>query len=140
MSKGKPSSRSARVMESRRIAQRERAALEREYRERLTQEVAIDGTFYQAMLIDAAVSCALDISIITRRFLQCCATSGELERCSKARAQLSRLLGQLNVAPKSESEPATGPSLESWLEDWRTKQKPQDGPIPPDSGRSEVQS
>ena len=140
MSEGKPSSRSARVMESRARAQRERAAMAADFRERLKKELAIDGSASQQALIDAAVSAHVEIAVVAGRFLRCCATSDELERCSLARAQLSRVLRQLNAAPKSESEASTGPSLESWLQDWRTRQKPQDGPIPRDSGPSGGQS
>jgi hypothetical protein len=115
-------SRSARVVESRARAQRERAAMAANFQARLRAELVPDGSITQEMLILSASSAATEISVLSRKFLQCCATTPELARLGKARGELSRTLRLLGVAPKGESEPNAGPKLDDWLKDWREKQ------------------
>jgi hypothetical protein len=141
---GKPngagSSRNARIIESQRLACRERAVLSKNYRRRLMAELKIDNTFAQSMLIDTAVSAAVEVTVLTRRFLMCRITATDLERLAKVRGQLARLLAQLTGASKNgDSEPNAPPTLEAWLQDWRAREKPQDGPIPPQRDPTEVQ-
>jgi hypothetical protein len=137
---GAAGSRSTAVTGNNLAAQERRVRLAADFRARLVADLAPDGSAARDALVDTAVSCYVEVAELTSRFLRARARGSDMERCSKARAQLSRVLGQLNVAPKSEIEPNAGPSLESWLQNWRTKQKPHDGPIPPDPGPSEVQS
>jgi hypothetical protein len=97
MSERRPSSRSARVMESRARAQAERAEMDADARARLERELKIDGSFSQARLIDTAVSCSVEISVISKRFVRCCATSEEMSRLQVARGQLARALKLLGL-------------------------------------------
>jgi hypothetical protein len=52
-----------------------------------------------------------------------------MDRCSLARAQLSRTLRQLGVEPKGESERPAGKNLNDWLQTRRARQSPQEEPI-----------
>src|SRR5437016_3976782 len=92
--------RSPRVMKNRALAQQERMALARDFRERLTRDVSIDGSAAQAALIDAAVSAYVEISVVSARFLRCSATGDQMQRLSLARGQLTRALRLLGMAPR----------------------------------------
>jgi hypothetical protein len=129
---GEAGSRSKRVMASRALAMAERAAMARDFRERLTRELALDGSAAQEALLDAAVSARVEIAVIAGRFLRCCATSDEMDRLQRARGELNRTLRMLGVAPRSGAEPDNAPKLETWVADWRSRQKPQDGAVSAD--------
>jgi hypothetical protein len=129
---GAGGSRSRRVMESRARAQRERAAMAADFRVRLTRELVSDGSIAQEVLIQSAASAATEIFVLSAKFLRCAATAAELDRLGRARSELNRTLRLLGVAPRSAAEPNTGPKLETWLIDWRTRQKPQDEAVTTD--------
>lgn len=146
MSEGKRRSRSARVMESRRIAQRERSAVAANFREQLTRELTIDGSFSQARLIDIAISCSVEISTISARFVRCIATSDEMTRLQAARLQLVRTLRALGLAKGSAEAPEEPPgaALRQWAEERRAREeaaaRAKDGPSEAQSDASEVES
>jgi hypothetical protein len=100
MSEQRPGSRSTRVMERRVRAQRERAAMAEDFRERLTQELVLDGSIAQEMLIRSAASAATEISVLSAKFLRCSATASELDRLGRARSELNRTLRMLSAACK----------------------------------------
>jgi hypothetical protein len=94
-----------RAKNGRRKALRQRKAIEADLRSRLTREITLDGTIAQSLLLDIAVSAALEISILNQRLVQCYATQGELERLADARAQLLKTLTRLRI-PKRQDAPA----------------------------------
>jgi hypothetical protein len=105
----------ARVRESRARAQRERAAMAEDFRERLTAELAIDGSASQELLIDAAVSLRVELSVVFTRFLGCCATSTELDRLQQSRNQLNRILAALGITPKPPKDARSSSALTDYL-------------------------
>jgi hypothetical protein len=112
----KPASpRSARVMESRARAQRERAAMALDFCDRLTREVASDGTIAQQMLIQSAASAATEVAVLSGKFLRCAASAAELDRLGRARSELNRTLRLLGIAPRRAGESDTAPKLAEWL-------------------------
>lgn len=131
---GADRSRSARVTASRALAMAERAAMARGFRERLTREIASDGTIAQEMLIQSAASAATEVSVLTTRFLACSATATQLDRLGRARSELSRTLRLLGIAPKSAGELTGAADLKTWLERRRQRKKVPDGQISADLG------
>ena len=98
---GSSPDRIARITAAHARAQRERADMARDFRERLTHELAINGSASQAALVDAAVSAHLEIAVISAKFLRCCATCAEMERLQAARGQLQRTLRALGLVGDS---------------------------------------
>jgi len=93
-----------RAKNGRRKALRQRKAIEADVRSRLTREITLDGTIAQSLLLDIAVSAALEIAILNQRLIQCYARPAELERLSDARAQLLKTLTRLRI-PKRQDAP-----------------------------------
>lgn len=86
-------------------AERQRKAIEADLRSRLTREVTLDGSLAQSLLLEVAISSALEIAVLSQRFVRCFATPTEMERLAEARAQLLKTLARLRV-PKHQDVPA----------------------------------
>lgn len=113
--RSEPSTRSTRVMANRARAQQERADMARDFRERLTREVVVDGSAAQSALIDAAVSAYVEIAVVSARFLRCSATADQMRCLSLARGALTRALRLLGAVPRRQvgsDAPPAGASLE----------------------------
>ena len=90
----------ARVMESRRAAMAERAALDEEFMARVTKELSLDDSATTQSILRSAASAHVEVSVLTAKFLRCCATTAEMERLAAARGQLLRALRALGATPK----------------------------------------
>jgi DNA-binding transcriptional MocR family regulator len=112
-------------MRNREAAQSHREAMAAEYRAGLERELTLDGSFSQSRLIDAAVSNAVEVSVLSAKFIRCSATSAELERLGRARSELGRTLRQLGVAPKTapdDEDTPPGSALAAYLAAKRAKE------------------
>jgi len=78
-----------------REARQRREEMYRGYKERLQSELGPGSSPMRATMIEVACSSYVEMSALTRKFLQCQATNDEMDRLSRCRAQLANVLKAL---------------------------------------------